>query len=98
MLRETGVSCRAFTGNFREGALLNVLISAMRRGNCFNAERQCCEIRLHAERRAGELLQHMEKAKGARSSVSRLRMRASMAAAQRRVDFLNSLRKATQIA
>jgi hypothetical protein len=29
------------------------------------AERQCCEIRLRAERKAGELLRDMEKAKGA---------------------------------
>jgi hypothetical protein len=30
------------------------------------AERQCCEIRLRAERKAGELLAKTEKAKGAR--------------------------------
>jgi hypothetical protein len=29
------------------------------------AERQCCEIRLRAERKAGELLRRMDKAKGA---------------------------------
>jgi hypothetical protein len=32
------------------------------------AERQCCEIRLRAERKAGRLLAKMEKAKGGRPS------------------------------
>jgi hypothetical protein len=32
------------------------------------AERKCCEIRLRAERKAGELLQQTERAKGGRSA------------------------------
>jgi hypothetical protein len=35
------------------------------------AERRCCEIRLRAERKAGELLRQTEQAKGAREPGSK---------------------------
>jgi hypothetical protein len=39
-----------------------------RQAHNVEAERQCCEIRLRAERKAGELLRQMDKAKGGRPS------------------------------
>jgi hypothetical protein len=36
-----------------------------RQAHNIEAERQCCEIRLRAERKAGQLLAAMDKAKGA---------------------------------
>jgi hypothetical protein len=41
-----------------------------RQAHNVEAERQCCEIRLRAERKAGQLLAKTEKAKGARGQLS----------------------------
>jgi hypothetical protein len=38
--------------------------------SCVEAEARACEIRLRAERRCGQLIKEMEKAKGARGSGS----------------------------
>ena len=38
------------------------------KANNIEAERKCCDIRLRADREAGELLSQMEKAKSARSN------------------------------
>jgi hypothetical protein len=41
-----------------------------RQAHNVEAERQCCEIRLRAERKAGELLRQTDKAKGTRGQLS----------------------------
>jgi hypothetical protein len=47
---------------------LDVVLAVSRKAHNVEAERQCCEIRLRAERKAGQLLLQMEKAKGARGN------------------------------
>jgi hypothetical protein len=51
---------------FRDKALALEVYS--RQAQNVEAERRCCEIRLRAERKAGELLQQTEQAKGARGT------------------------------
>src|ERR1700730_8499703 len=46
-----------------------------RQARNIEAERQCCEIRLRAERKAGEVLRQIEKGKGALASRRLLAVR-----------------------
>jgi hypothetical protein len=55
---------------YRDGAHVGLIcrVRMSRQAQNVDAGRKCCEIRLRAERKAGELLQQTERAKGGRSA------------------------------